>query len=142
MDPDAPAGPANAVRPQIPETGAEAIHDGGDLVLVLSPGVTLTLGQDALLMSGTPSMAEKGSRVAAWTNFLCMLLPMQASLPPNPVVHVYRVLASQVRTPQAYMRCWFLPPLLTRFQGPLAHRAAYLTTTSSGLRLPATTGGY
>ncbi|KAK3292068.1 ATP-NAD kinase-like domain-containing protein [Chaetomium fimeti] len=60
MDRDAPAGPAKPVRSQIPEGGVEAVQGGGDRVLVLSPGVTLTLGQDALLMSG--QLATKSSR--------------------------------------------------------------------------------
>jgi sphingosine kinase len=58
MDRNAPAGPAQPVRPQAPESGVEAAQGGADRVLVLSPGVTLTLGQDALLMSGMKSVTE------------------------------------------------------------------------------------
>ncbi len=53
MDKDAPAGPGTPGQPQTStsETGVEAVHDGADEVLLLSPDVALTLGHDALLMS-------------------------------------------------------------------------------------------
>lgn len=53
MDKDADSDPSKPGQPQTlaSGSGAEAVHDGADEVLVLSPGVTLTLGQDALLMS-------------------------------------------------------------------------------------------
>ncbi|KAL2018309.1 hypothetical protein VTK56DRAFT_972 [Thermocarpiscus australiensis] len=60
MDPGAPAGPAKPGLPLASGNGAaEALHDIADqLELILSSGVTLTLGQDALLIlrqSGTKS---------------------------------------------------------------------------------------
>lgn len=55
-------GPAKTPGPPQPTgSGAGALRDGGaDMALVLSPGVTLTLGRDALLVSGMSS-----SRVVA-----------------------------------------------------------------------------
>ncbi|KAL2200216.1 ATP-NAD kinase-like domain-containing protein [Corynascus similis CBS 632.67] len=60
MGPNAPADPVQPTQPQTRESGDDAVHSGGDSVLVLSPGVTLTLGQDALLMSG--QLSTKRSR--------------------------------------------------------------------------------
>ncbi|AEO55622.1 hypothetical protein MYCTH_2299645 [Thermothelomyces thermophilus ATCC 42464] len=60
MGQNSPAGPALPVQPQTPGTGIDTIHSGGDPVLVLSPGVTLTLGRDALLLSG--QLSTKRSR--------------------------------------------------------------------------------
>ncbi|KAL2177000.1 ATP-NAD kinase-like domain-containing protein [Thermothelomyces heterothallicus CBS 202.75] len=60
MGQNAPAGPALPVQPQTPGTGIDTVHSGGDPVLVLSPGVTLTLGRDALLLSG--QLSTKRSR--------------------------------------------------------------------------------
>jgi hypothetical protein len=119
MDRDAPAGPAKPVRSQIPEGGVEAVQGGGDRVLVLSPGVTLTLGQDALLMSGMESTTEMSPMPLLEADFRVFLL-MQANLPPNPAVRVYHVPGSQ---------------------GPVAHPAAYRITTSFGPRSLVTTGG-
>lgn len=50
MDSDAPAGPVKTL--QTSGSSVEAVRDAPDEVLVLSPGVTLTLGRDALLLSG------------------------------------------------------------------------------------------
>lgn len=53
MPSDAPADPVAPDGLRIPENnGADTVRNGGDPVLVLSPGVTLTLGDDALLLSG------------------------------------------------------------------------------------------
>ena len=52
MDADTPADLAKPDREQTQGSGAGALPGGDDQVLVLSPGVTLTLGQDALLLSG------------------------------------------------------------------------------------------
>ncbi|KAL2166575.1 hypothetical protein VTG60DRAFT_2498 [Thermothelomyces hinnuleus] len=60
MGQNAPAGSALPVQPQTPGTGIDTVHSGGDPVLVLSPGVTLTLGRDALLLSG--QLSTKRSR--------------------------------------------------------------------------------
>ena len=97
MDRDAPAGPAQPVRPQAPEDSAEAAQGGGDRVLVLSPGVTLTLGQDALLMSGMESATKMSPMPLLEANAPVFLL-MQANSPPNLAVRVYHVPGSQVRT--------------------------------------------
>ncbi len=56
MDSDAPAGPTKAL--QASGSSVEAVRGGADEVLVLSPGVTLTLGRDALLLSGRSPVAE------------------------------------------------------------------------------------
>jgi hypothetical protein len=66
MDPDAPAGPAAKPDRQNTSASGAAVHAaaGADQVLVLSPGVTLTLGEDALLMSGmSVFMAERGGSI-------------------------------------------------------------------------------
>lgn len=97
MDRDAPAGPAEPVRPQAPEGSAEPAQGGGDRVLVLSPGVTLTLGRDALLMSGMASVTEM-SRLPLFKANAHVSLPMQANSPPNLAVRVYHVPGPQVRT--------------------------------------------
>ncbi|KXX82040.1 Sphingoid long chain base kinase 4 [Madurella mycetomatis] len=70
MTSDAPAVSAKPGRPQAPESGADAVRDVTDSVLVLSPGVTLTLGQDALLLSG--QLATKRGRS-------CFCIPAPAS---------------------------------------------------------------
>ncbi len=52
MDLETPAGPAKPDHGQTHRSGAGAVPSGDDQVLVLSPGVTLTLGKDALILSG------------------------------------------------------------------------------------------
>ncbi|KAL2159535.1 hypothetical protein VTH06DRAFT_2540 [Thermothelomyces fergusii] len=52
MGQNAPAGPALPAQAPTSGTGIDTTDSGGDPVLVLSPGVTLTLGRDALLLSG------------------------------------------------------------------------------------------
>ncbi|KAK4152058.1 hypothetical protein C8A00DRAFT_44832 [Chaetomidium leptoderma] len=60
MDPDASVGPAKPNPLPTPGGLDEAVRAGDGRVLVLSPGVTLTLGRDALLMSG--QLATKSNR--------------------------------------------------------------------------------
>jgi sphingosine kinase len=87
MDPDAPAGPAaKPDRESIPGSGATAVPvpaaaaAGADQVLVLSPGVTLTLGEDALLMSGmSVSMAEMGGPIFTMINYIAGQLATKRS---------------------------------------------------------------
>ncbi|KAJ4300634.1 sphinganine kinase lcb4 [Collariella sp. IMI 366227] len=67
MDPATPsAGPAKPDRFPSPPTSAGSLPAGGDgdAVLVLSPSLTLTIGQDALSISGTSYPAP---RWAPWT---------------------------------------------------------------------------
>ncbi|KAK4235029.1 ATP-NAD kinase-like domain-containing protein [Achaetomium macrosporum] len=60
MGSDTSPGPAKPGRQRTPESSTAAAHDAGDQVLTLLSGVTLTLGQDALLLSG--QLASKPSR--------------------------------------------------------------------------------
>jgi hypothetical protein len=88
MDPDAPAGPAaKPDRQSIPGSSAAAVPAaaaaaaaGADKVLVLSPGVTLTLGEDALLMSGmSVTMAETGGSIFTMINYIAGQLATKRS---------------------------------------------------------------
>src|SRR5690554_4138982 len=78
MDPDAPAGPAAKPDRQNTSASGAAVHAAAGTdqeVLVLSPGVTLTLGEDALLMSGMfVFMAETGGSIFVMvrTDALCL----------------------------------------------------------------------
>lgn len=96
MTSDAPAVSAKPGPPQAPESGADAVHDVADNVLVLSPGVTLTLGHDALLLSGKSRATEM-----TWPLMLVSIAAdhLQASLQPNVVVHA-SAFRLQVRAPQ------------------------------------------
>lgn len=77
MDPDVARGPVGTDQFQSPDNGngsgrasGDATDGAGERVLVLSPGVTLTLGRDALLMSGmfpdilhlTREMSQNGGK--------------------------------------------------------------------------------
>ncbi len=63
MDPDAPADRGKPDGQQTQGSDAEeTVHGGIDQVLVLSPGVTLTLGKDALLLSGRSSWSMDSVR--------------------------------------------------------------------------------
>ncbi|KAK4188410.1 putative phingoid long chain base kinase [Podospora australis] len=52
MDGDASAGPAKTVFSRTTQVEADEVHERDTGVLVLSPGVTLTLGKDSLLIPG------------------------------------------------------------------------------------------
>ncbi|SPQ23935.1 50888728-6bd0-4797-9734-1b005d237349 [Thermothielavioides terrestris] len=95
MNPDAPAGPAKPDRPRTPVSDAEAARAGGDQVLVLSPGVTLTLGPDALLLSG--QLATKPDR-----SCLCIALPGSRGTPSS--IPYYNVLWAEITGDRRWLR--------------------------------------
>lgn len=67
MGQDAPADPAQPAQPPTPGTSINKVQSEGDPVLVLSPGVTLTLGRDALLLSGMFDLFAKNGASAKQT---------------------------------------------------------------------------